>query len=184
MDVDVEERSAGGHAHDHGGESPTFSGDSDLTVLNAVWKTDLGNERALIFQGEYFWRDEDGQVSLDAGDALFNYDGKQDGWYLQGIYQFNRQWRAGLRYDRLSADNDLTMISNATGEDDDEIFEESGYESSCHDPDRWSAMVDWSPSEFSRVRLQYALDDSREETDHQLFLQYILTLGAHGAHQY
>lgn len=86
LNVDVEERSAGGHAHDHGGESPTFSGDSDLTVLDAVWKTDLGSERALIFQGEYFLRDENGQVALSegAGDALFNYDGEQDGWYLQG----------------------------------------------------------------------------------------------------
>ncbi len=187
VDVDVEERSAGGHAHDDDGESPTFNGDSDLTVVDAVWKTDLGNDKALIFQGEYFRRDEDGQVTFaeGAGEALFNYDGEQDGWYLQGVLQFNRQWRAGVRYDRLSADNDLTMVSNTTGEADDDIFEESGYQSSSHDPDRWAAMVDWSPSEFSRVRLQYARDDSRaEDTDDQIYLQYIMTLGAHGAHQY
>lgn len=186
MNVDVEERSAGGHGHVHeGGEGPVFNGDSDLTVLDAVWKTELGNERALILQGEYLLRDEDGQVTLseDAGDALFNYDGDQDGWYLQGIFQFNRQWRTGLRYDRLTADNNLQMIGNSTGEDDDEIFEESGYLSG-HDPHRWSAMVDWSPSEFSRVRLQYSRDDSREESDDQFFLQYIMTLGAHGAHRY
>ncbi len=185
MNIDVEERSAGGHAHDHGGDSPTFDGDSDLTVIDAVWKTDLGGEMALIFQGEYFWRDEDGQVSLTegAGDALFHYDGDQDGGYLQGVFQFNRQWRAGLRYDHLSADNDLTMISNTTGEADDDIFEESGYQDG-HDPYRWTAMVDWSPSEFSRLRLQYARDDSREDTDDQIYLQYIMTLGAHGAHQY
>jgi len=186
MEVDVEERSAGGHAHDHGGESPTFNGDSDLTVLDAVWKTDLGGERALILQGEYFWRDENGQVALSegAGDALFDYDGEQDGWYLQGVFQFNRQWRAGMRYDHLSADNNLAMVSNTTGEADDDIFEESGYQSSSHDPHRWAAMVDWSPSEFSRLRLQYVRDDSREETDDQVFLQYIMTLGAHGAHQF
>jgi hypothetical protein len=186
MDIDVDDRSAGGHAHDHGGESPSFNGDSDLTALDAVWKIDLGGERALIFQGEYFWRDEDGEVSLSeaAGDALFDYDGDQDGGYLQGIFQFNRQWRAGLRYDHLSADNDLTMISNTTGEADDDIFEESGYQSGSDDPHRWAAMVDWSPSEFSRLRLQYARDDSREDTDEQIYLQYIMTLGAHGAHQY
>jgi len=185
MDIDVDDRSAGGHAHDHGGDSPSFDGDSDLTALDAVWKMDLGGERALIFQGEYFWRDEDGQVSLSegAGDALFDYDGDQDGGYLQGIFQFNRQWRAGLRYDHLSADNDLTMISNTTGESDDDIFEESGYQDG-HDPHRWAAMVDWSPSEFSRLRLQYARDDSREDTDDQIYVQYIMTLGAHGAHQY
>lgn len=187
LDVDVSKRSAGGHAHDHGGDSPVFSGDSDLTVVDAVSKTDLGGDRALILQGEYLLRDEDGQVALSegGGDALFNYDGEQDGWYLQGIFQFNRQWRAGLRYDRLSADNDLAMVSNKdTGETDEEIFEESGYQSSDHDPHRWAAMVDWSPSEFSRLRLQYARDDSGEETDDQLMLQYIMTLGAHGAHRY
>ena len=190
LNADVAERSAGAHGHDHedehGGEGASFSGDSDLTVIDAVWKTDLGGERALIFQGEYFMRDEDGQVTLaeESGEAAFDYDGDHDGWYLQGIFQLNRQWRAGLRYDRLSVDNDLTMVSNSTGEDDDEIFEESGFESHSRDPDRWAAMVDWSPSEFSRIRLQYARDDSREDTDNQIFLQYIMTLGAHGAHQF
>ena len=156
-------------------------------MLDAVWKTDLGNDRAIILQGEYMWRDEDGQVTFteDDEEALFNYDGDQDGWYLQGLYQFNRQWRTGLRYDRLSVDNDLVMVSNGiTGETDDDIFEESGFESSNHDPNRWSAMVDWSPSEFSRLRLQYSRDESREDADDQLFLQYITTLGAHGAHRY
>ena len=186
MDIDVDERESGGHGHSHDGGGPVFSGDSELTAIDAVWKTTLGGERALIFQGEYFFRDEDGQVTVaeDAGDALFDYDGDQDGWYLQGVYQFNRQWRAGVRYDRVSADNDLAMISNATGESDDDIFEESGFQSGNDDPDRWAAMVDWSPSEFSRLRLQYARDDSRGETDDQVFLQYIMTLGAHGAHQY
>ena len=184
--ADVEARAAGGHDHEGEGGGPVFAGDSDLTVFDAVWKTDLGGDRALIFQGEYFLRDENGEVLLseDAGDALMDYDGEQDGWYLQGIFQFDRQWRAGLRYDRLSADNKLLMLSNATGEDDDEIFEESGYQSGDHEPHRWSAMVDWSPSEFSRVRVQYSRDDSREDTDDQLFLQYIMTIGAHGAHQY
>ncbi len=188
LNIDVDSRSAGGHGHDHGGgnEGSKFSGDSDLTVFDAVWKTDLGNDRAITLQGEYLWRDEDGRVSVSEGlgDALFGYDGDQKGWYLQGLYQFNRQWRTGLRYDHLTADNNLSMISNTTGEADDEIFEESGFESSSHDPDRWSAMVDWSPSEFSRLRLQYSRDNSREETDDQWFLQYIMTLGAHGAHSY
>lgn len=186
MNADVVERSAGGHGHDHGGDGPSFTGNSDLTVFDAVWKTSLGGEKAIILQGEYLWRDENGQVALSegAGDALFNYNGDQDGWYVQGIYQFNRQWRTGLRFDHLSADNLLSMVSNTTGETDADIFEESGYESSSHDPKRWSAMVDWSPSEFSRLRLQYSRDKSREESDDQVFLQYITTLGAHGAHQY
>lgn len=46
-------------------------------------------------------------------------------------------------------------------------------------------MVDWSPSEFSRLRLQLARDKSRSgEADNQLWLQYIMSLGAHGAHKF
>jgi hypothetical protein len=46
-------------------------------------------------------------------------------------------------------------------------------------------MLDWSLTEFSRFRLQYAVDKSRSDlTDNQLLLQYILSLGAHGAHRF
>ena len=37
----------------------------------------------------------------------------------------------------------------------------------------------------SRVRLQFAQDKSRSDaTDNQMFLQYIVSLGAHGAHKF
>ena len=40
-------------------------------------------------------------------------------------------------------------------------------------------------SEFSRIRAQYDRDESRPQgTDHQLFLQYIMSLGSHGAHEF
>ena len=52
-------------------------------------------------------------------------------------------------------------------------------------------MVDYSPSEFSRFRVQFAQDKSRNITesitdnvDNQITLQYIHSLGSHGAHQY
>ena len=52
-------------------------------------------------------------------------------------------------------------------------------------PDRVSVMLDWSPSEFSRLRLQYAQDQARRDArDHQLFLQYLYSIGAHGAHKF
>jgi hypothetical protein len=41
------------------------------------------------------------------------------------------------------------------------------------------------PSEFSRFRLQVAVDKSRAGvTDNQVLLQYIVSLGAHGAHKF
>ena len=52
-------------------------------------------------------------------------------------------------------------------------------------PQRSTVMLDWTPSEFSRFRLQFAQAKLREGiTDNEFFLQYILTLGAHGAHKY
>jgi hypothetical protein len=47
-------------------------------------------------------------------------------------------------------------------------------------------MLDWSPSEFSRLRAQYAWDEARDdgERDRQFRLQYIYGIGAHSAHKY
>jgi len=46
-------------------------------------------------------------------------------------------------------------------------------------------MLDYTPSEFSRFRVQWQQSRLRPDvTDNQLFIQYILTLGAHAAHQY
>src|SRR5205814_1393971 len=54
-----------------------------------------------------------------------------------------------------------------------------------YNPTKHTLMADWSPSEFSRVRLQFASDKSRSDvTDNQVFLQYIVSLGAHGAHKF
>ena len=180
-----------GHAHDHeeqSGHGTAFSGDSNLTILDAIWKwAPDGNmqERNLVLQGEYFYRDEAGDVLQQEQDeyALFDYDGSQAGYYLQGIYQFMPRWRLGLRYDRLNPDNRLRLTANTTDEPGDELAEETGLLSD-YDPYRLSAMLDWSPSEFSRLRLQYSRDKSQKEVDDQFYLQYIMTIGAHGAHQY
>ena len=45
-------------------------------------------------------------------------------------------------------------------------------------------MLDFSNSEFSRLRLQYNDDHSSAVADGQVMLQYIMSLGAHGAHQF
>jgi hypothetical protein len=53
------------------------------------------------------------------------------------------------------------------------------------DPQRTTVMLEWNPSEFSRLRAQFAWDDARNAaTDEQFFLQYIHSLGAHGAHKF
>jgi hypothetical protein len=49
---------------------------------------------------------------------------------------------------------------------------------------RSSVMLDWSPSEFSRLRLQYTDDQVLEESDSVWYLQYIMSIGSHRAHQF
>ena len=108
------------------------------------------------------------------------YRSRQSGWYVQGVYQFMPKWRAGYRYDRLNAGTTSIGLVNsgALAAGDFPIL--SGY-----NPTRSAFMVDWSPSEFSRVRLQLARDYSRMgQPDNQVFVQYILSLGAHGAHKF
>ena len=52
-------------------------------------------------------------------------------------------------------------------------------------PRRYSAMIDWNPSEFSRLRLQFNQDKSQLGiNDNQIFLQYVYSLGSHGAHKF
>jgi hypothetical protein len=54
-----------------------------------------------------------------------------------------------------------------------------------------SLMLDWNPSEFTRLRAQYDLDDARDDGslfsrngDRVFRLQYLFGIGAHGAHKY
>jgi hypothetical protein len=190
MWVNDVDRSSSGHAHGDEGEEEgdSFTGDSNLTIADLVWKwAPNGNptDRNLILQAEYFYRNEDGtDIFTEGGDsALLYYDGRQQGFYAQLVYQFMPRWRIGARYDWLESDNDLAII-NAGGLDPDEVLEETVFNSDSHDPSRWSLMADWSPSEFSRLRLQYNHDKSQPVTDHQWTLQYIMSIGAHGAHEF
>ena len=46
-------------------------------------------------------------------------------------------------------------------------------------------MTDWTNSEFSRVRLQFnSAELAAGQNDSQFMLQYIMSIGAHGAHKY
>ncbi len=171
----------GDHAHGDGvAETPLFSGDSDVVGASLVYKwAPDGNpaQRNAKLQMEYFQRDEDGLITLAGSDPLevSSYRGDQDGYYVQGVYQFMPCWRLGLRFDRVDSDNRGADL---------EVLDEAGLLAMGAAPRRYSAMIEWVPSEFSRIRLQYNLDRSLPLTDHQIFLQYTYSLGAHGAHAF
>ncbi len=161
-----------------------FTGDSRIDGIDLVYKwAPNGNplQRNLVLQAEAMRRSESGTVVYDpdgSGDTSA-YDGDQFGWYVQGVYQFMPRWRVGLRYDRLSADN---SVSNPVADTSLALLADDS-----STPQRYSAMVDFSNSEFSRFRVQYNRDESRPDgadADNQILLQYIVSMGSHPAHQF
>lgn len=159
----------------------SFTGNSRLWIADGVWKwAPNGNARVTNFklQGEYLRRTENGDLTYDTnaaslGTSTGRYASVQSGWYLQGVYQFAPKWRVGLRAERL-ATGAIDYGSNGAS------LLASGYAPSAR-----ALMFDYNPSEYSRIRLQFAQDKSREGiTDNQVFLQYQMSLGAHGAHKF
>ncbi len=154
------------------GES--FSGDTQLWIFDFIYKwSPTGNrgEQEFKLLGEYFLGNEQGVFSdANLNDAYL--DSKQTGWYLEGVYRFAPQWRVGLRTASLKKDK-LNSI-----------FAGSVLDSLGQSPKQTSLMLDWSNSEFSRIRLQYDFNDLNGEHENILILQYIAAFGAHGAHSF
>ncbi|MBT8083184.1 MAG: hypothetical protein KJP08_02370 [Gammaproteobacteria bacterium] len=84
--------------------------------------------------------------------------GTDEGWYAQAVYQPIPRWRVGARLDGLR------------------LVDE--------DPKRQTVMVDWSNSEFSRLRLQFTNNQTGPADVAEWSLQYIHSIGAHGAHTF
>ena len=164
----------------------SFTGKSQTWGVDAVFKwAPTGNSayQQLKVQAEYMSRREIGDLTFDtAGLGLSDgYRSEQSGWYLQSVFQFRPRWRVGARYDSL--DSGTTHIALV----DDGVLPTGAFPLlQSADPDRVTVMFDWSPSEFTRLRAQYAWDESRAdgEQDRQFRLQYLYGIGAHGAHKY
>jgi hypothetical protein len=156
----------------------SFSGSTRVWIADAVWKwAPNGNATRTNFklQGEYLQSTRSGDLVYDVGgaDLASTYRARQSGWYLQGIYQFVPRWRVAARAEQLDSGTPDYGVNTGLIP----VHQER--------PRKGSLMLDFSPSEFSRVRLQVARDRAREGfTDTQWFLQYQMSLGAHGAHTY
>lgn len=164
----------------------SFTGTSRTWVVDAVFKwSPYGNaaRQQLKVQGEYMRRTEDGDLTFDAeGLGLSDsYRSEQSGWYVQSVFQFRPRWRVGVRYDALDSGSPrIALVDSGV------LPPEAFPVLLSAEPDRITTMLDWSPSEFSRLRAQYAWDDARDtnERDRIFQLQYLYGIGAHGAHKY
>ncbi|MDQ1351054.1 MAG: hypothetical protein QG657_1356 [Acidobacteriota bacterium] len=175
-----------------------FTGDSSILGVDFTAKYLLGSYTYLALQGEYLYRKMQGTRFLvhEAGipaavgigkvseEEHQHEEGhevvgapmtkKQSGLYVQGVFRFHRQWRLGARWDWLNRNN-ITLagtLLNLPGQ-----------------LNRYSVMVDFSPTEFSRIRLQYnhngyAFHEEERKKYHEWVLQFNLAIGAHGAHSF
>jgi len=150
-----------------------FNGRTRVIVADGVMKwAPNGNATRTYFklQGEWLQSRRDGNLSQIA-DGPFALHQVQSGGYVQGVWQFMPMWRVGLRTERLNPGRDNWALAPGLVDD--------------FHPTKNSVMVDFSESEFARVRLQFAQDRTRQGTvDNQWLLQYQTSLGAHGAHAY
>jgi nucleoid-associated protein YgaU len=158
--------------------SNAFTGNTRVWIADAVWKwAPNGNATRTNFklQGEYLRSTRDGSLVVDTAGLASDgtYRVTQSGWYLQGVYQFMPRWRVGLRTERLDggspdygANNGLLAVDTGNAR-------------------KHTLMLDYNPSEFSRIRFQVAQDRARVNlSDWQWLIQYQMSLGAHGAHSY
>lgn len=187
-------RRGGQHFEDSGGAEAEgfFTGRSRAVIADFAWKwAPNGNvlERNFKFQTEVFRRNESGSFRCDdaaattpttctGGIALGDLATRQAGGYAQAVYQFLPQWRAGYRHDWLGRGSKSFDAATVFG-----ALDAGNAYFGDYRPRRASVMLDWSNTEFSRLRLQYARDRSMQGlADNQWTLQYVMSLGAHGAH--
>ncbi len=176
----------GVHQEEHGADNPggTHWLDGHQTLFGAdfVYRhtpPSAYGHRWLTIEGGYLWREKRlklvGHNNPDRAGLIGNHlRSRQDGAYLQGTYGVLPRWRVGVRGDLIGMTNEDRKPSGA---------------SESHDTSyRLTGMVDWTLTEFSRLRLQashgeYDTHDGREDVS-EVMLQGIFTLGAHGAHSF
>lgn len=163
--------------HEHDGFENSLAGDADLWGLDLVYKYDgkrAYGHRDFKLQSEYLRSIKDLKVQGGDPDAIGSTrEFTTDGIYAQALYGIFPRWQLGLRYDVFGLTNEVSGGEN-------ESFGSS---------DRWAAALTWTPTEFSRFRLQYAYNDiltepRNRETFSTVWLQYLMSLGTHGAHAF
>lgn len=122
----------------------------------------------LTLSGEYFRVTDFTPAELNPEDAPSK--DYHQGWYLSSVYQFTPSWSAGVRY----------------GEVDTQALEEEQFLGQKLKESE--VTLAWHSSHFSTVRFQYTHQKGTNfdgiEDDNIFTIQYIMSLGAHGAHQF
>ena len=144
-----------------------FDGKTTVYGADLLVKNYFDSYSYLSWQSEVLQRDTSG----DNTTTLAAVDETQRGAYSQLVYAYNQNWRTGLRFD--------TIFHDSQELDPDKMR------------NRYTAMLEYNPSEFSRIRAQYAHNSAFTDTttgnykDIDTFILEInLAIGSHGAHSF
>ncbi len=161
-----------------------FQGQNNLYIahLKYNWSPNGNNlQKELILQGEYFIRNQKGSYAKldETGNqqARSNFRGNQNGFYAEAVYKFLPKWRIGYRYSQLQG----TKAEDVKAELVNTALNNDGLR-----PKTNSYMIDFTNSEFSRIRAEYSNSKKTigNKDDSRFTLQYIMVLGAHPAHKF
>jgi hypothetical protein len=171
---------ATGHSrvyHSEGGHSHAFAGKTKLYGFDLTAKYVIDSYRDISLQGEYLYRDQKG--------TKYEYDGntletdelkkKQGGFYTQLVFKFDKKWRAGVQYNLINKND---------------VKKNGVKEVLSNNLPAYYAMLEYSPTEFSRIRFQVGQnraffdDNDRRKTVNEFILQFNFAIGAHGAHPF
>ena len=159
---------------DASGNSVTqlFSGNTRMLIVDGVWKwAPNGNAQrtSLTLQGEYMHRDESGSLTYDSTGLALTDSFSAD---AVGLVRA-RRLPVPARMARGPALRPLERRQRGC-----RLATTPACMCRTYSPTRSTLMLDWAPSEYSRVRLQYANDRARYGlTDNQFIVQYQIEPG-------
>ena len=156
--------------------SHAYEGENTLYGVDLTYKHYFAADHAVTWQSEYMYREMDGTVYSQKADWKgMSMKKEHAGYYTELVYQYDSNYRAGLRYSAINQ-NDVTVNGNAAARPDDMYVA--------------SAMLEYNPTEFSRIRLQYNHNSSlydeegQKNNKNEIIVQFNYAIGAHGAHAF
>jgi len=170
--------------HDEHSHSASYTGENTYGIDFVFKWAPKGNYKYnhLAISGEFFKvtdfvADDEHEENHDEhqNDSLaINEKDYHQGWYLSSVYQFSPNWSAGLRFAKV----------------DTQSLHDAHFESQQLKETELS--IAWHSSHFSTVRLQYTHqstnnfdnNDAANFDSNVVTLQYVMSLGAHNAHQF
>lgn len=161
-------------------DAHAFAGDTTIYGLDLTYKKYFAADHGISWHGEYLYREMDGtkyipNATEDDWANQVSLNKEQAGFYTELVYQYDRNWRTGVRHSAITQ-NDITSDGVLQDMPDDMYVT--------------STMLEYHFSEFSRLRLQYNhnsslyTEEGEKNNKDEISLQFNYVIGAHGAHAF